>query len=520
MGGAPAANPNTTQTVTQKTELPQWYQSYLQNVMGKAQDVAATPYQAYSGQKVAGFTPDQLAAQKQVETMQGAATPYFNAANDAYKTAGGVSSLAAAQPYLNAATNTDFAGAAGAGNGTIQSGIGQLMSAGSKDTASAAQPLVGQGSALLGNAAGQSTLGLAQPYVQASTMPGGLMAASPYLSAASSGATPGAIASYMNPYNDAVTNRIAQLGARNLQENLLPTISDDFVRAGGYGSTRQRDLIGRAVRDTQESILGQQAQALQSGYTQSGQQALQAAGIQGSLAGTAGQLGTAQQQALLGAGTALANVGGSDIGRQIAAGQSIGQFGLGLSSAQAADAARQLQAGQGIGALGVQQGQLGLSAAQAASNAQLQAAVDAGQMTQADAARLMASGQAQQGLGTAGQTANLQQTAALQSVGQAQQQLGQTSLDSAYQDFLNQRNYPQQQTAFLQSVIQGLPVNTSSYQSATGPATTGQLQPSAAGQAAGIGMGIAGLSGLLKAKGGAVRRPKAPRGLGSVGRAA
>lgn len=79
---------------------------------------------------------------------------------------------------------------------------------------------------------------------------------------------PDAIQSYMNPYTQNVTDQIAKLGARNLSENLLPSVSDSFIRAGGFGGTRMGEFGERALRDTQESVLNQQAQALQSGYTQ------------------------------------------------------------------------------------------------------------------------------------------------------------------------------------------------------------------------------------------------------------
>lgn len=75
------------------------------------------------------------------------------------------------------------------------------------------------------------------------------------------------IGSYMNPYNDAVTNRIAALGARNLSENILPGVSDAFIRAGQFGSSRMGDIGSRAIRDTQDSILGKQAEVLQAGYS-------------------------------------------------------------------------------------------------------------------------------------------------------------------------------------------------------------------------------------------------------------
>lgn len=71
---------------------------------------------------------------------------------------------------------------------------------------------------------------------------------------------------YMNPYNKNVTDQIAKLGARNLTENILPGVSDSFIKAGAFGGSRMGDFGSRAVRDTQDSILNQQAQLLQSGY--------------------------------------------------------------------------------------------------------------------------------------------------------------------------------------------------------------------------------------------------------------
>lgn len=76
----------------------------------------------------------------------------------------------------------------------------------------------------------------------------------------------GVFDSYMSPYIGGVVDRIAELGGRNLRENLLPNISDEFIRSGQFGSSRQGDFTARAVRDSNESILGQQAQALQAGH--------------------------------------------------------------------------------------------------------------------------------------------------------------------------------------------------------------------------------------------------------------
>ena len=76
----------------------------------------------------------------------------------------------------------------------------------------------------------------------------------------------GDVGSYMSPYIGQVTDRLATLAGRNLSENLLPQISDTFVNAGQMSGTRQGEFTSRALRDTQDSLLGQQGSLLNSGY--------------------------------------------------------------------------------------------------------------------------------------------------------------------------------------------------------------------------------------------------------------
>lgn len=95
--------------------------------------------------------------------------------------------------------------------------------------------------------------------------PSGLQAAQPYLNNAAGSAASG-ISTFMNPYNQQVTDRIAQLGARNLSENLLPAVGDSFVKAGQFGGSRMGEFGARALRDTQEAVLGEQSKALQGGF--------------------------------------------------------------------------------------------------------------------------------------------------------------------------------------------------------------------------------------------------------------
>lgn len=128
----------------------------------------------------------------------------------------------------------------------------------------------------------------------------GADAANPYLGQ-SDQTSASQVGNYMNPYTQNVVNNIATLGTRNMAENTLPALQSAFTSSGGGGhyggdgvgggNTQEGTLEERLGRDTGNSILQQQNQALQAGYGQ----ALQASGTdlarQGALAQTAGSLG-------------------------------------------------------------------------------------------------------------------------------------------------------------------------------------------------------------------------------------
>jgi hypothetical protein len=110
---------------------------------------------------------------------------------------------------------------------------------------------------------------------------------------------------------------------------------------------------------------------------------------------------------------------------------------------------------------------------------------------------LQTSLQGAQTLGGLGQQQFGQQTQAIgiqNQLGGQQRALEQQGLDVAYQDFLNQQNYPYRQLGFMSDLLRGTP---------TGQSTTTnmyQAPPSIMGQLGGIGMGAYGLSkaGLFK----------------------
>lgn len=147
---------------------------------------------------------------------------------------------------------------------------------------------------------------------------------------------------YMSPYMSQVTDNIARLGNRNFTENIMPGIDSTFAGTGQYGSSRNADILGRAARDVQADITGQQAQALNTGY----QNAQTAYGndmnryIQaGQVANQAGQIGSnAAQSAMQGYSNLAgqqANLAAGDVASLSAAGQmQYGQDQARLTSAQ------------------------------------------------------------------------------------------------------------------------------------------------------------------------------------------
>lgn len=183
----------------------------------------------------------------------------------------------------------------------------------------------------------------------AANAPGALSTAQPYLGAAGQSSVAN-IRQYMNPYTDAVVNRIGELGTRNLTENIMPQIEGRYIQAGQLGFGGRGGMgtpsgmmtdTSRAVRDVSADILAKQTEALQSGYTQAAGLAGTDLSRQAGLASTAGDLAQTQQQQQLAASGALSNLG--------AQAQDLGLTGAGALA--------------NVGALEQQQGQKNLDVA-------------------------------------------------------------------------------------------------------------------------------------------------------------
>jgi hypothetical protein len=91
--GAPP--PSVTQYGTSTQGLPQWLSDYTQGLLGKANAVAAEPYQAYGGPRIADFTGDQQNAFTQTRTAANAFRPDFDQARGQFGQATGFSATGA-----------------------------------------------------------------------------------------------------------------------------------------------------------------------------------------------------------------------------------------------------------------------------------------------------------------------------------------------------------------------------------------------------------------------------------------
>jgi hypothetical protein len=91
----------TSQTVTQTT-IPEYAKPYVERMLGKTEALTGTPYQAYGGERIAGFTPMQQQAFQSVANLQpsqqlGVGTQIAGLA--------GLQGLGASQQYAQQATS-------------------------------------------------------------------------------------------------------------------------------------------------------------------------------------------------------------------------------------------------------------------------------------------------------------------------------------------------------------------------------------------------------------------------------
>jgi hypothetical protein len=233
--------------------------------------------------------------------------------------------------------------------------------------------------------------------------------------------TLGSVQDYMNQYTTGVTD-IAAREARRQADIGRQSEQARLSQAGAYGGSRQAIMEAERQRNLNQQIEDISTKGLQSAYDRALQQRFQEAGL-GLEAQRAGE-----QSRQFGAQQGLTSA------------QQAAQFGLTAQQANqqaALEAARQAEASKQFGA------KYGLE----------------GLGQQLQAAQLLGS------LGTQQQQAGLAGLQAQLSAGATQQQQAQSPLDFAYQQFQESMKYPYQQTSYMQSLLQGLPLQARPYDS-------------------------------------------------------
>ena len=304
------------------TETPKWMQDAIYNQVNWSQNIANRPFESYSLPTVAELSPMQQQAYTGISNAQGNYQANFDQAQT------GIAAMAGIPPIP--ATNTSAASNQPATSQIRNDGLLTVMG----QDGNTNQNLFGQDGNLSMSGTGQGSMGnttgnVVAPIPQAG---GALYAANPYLQQAGDTSVSN-VNTYMNPYQTNVMDALAQQGTRNLTENLLPGVSDSFIKAGQFGSRNMGEFGSRALRDTQESILRQQAPLMQQGYAQAMQASAGDKARQAGLAGTVGGIST------------------SDLGRQFSALQSMGDMAIAdqnanyrdLTALEAAGQAEQMQ---------------------------------------------------------------------------------------------------------------------------------------------------------------------------------
>jgi len=247
------------------------------------------------------------------------------------------------------------------------------------------------------------------------------------------GYSPTLAKNFMNPYQQEVTRS----GLQEMQRQADITKQGNAakaVEAGAFGGTRegvQRAEFDRGVQDLMQ-------QKIMKDYAQNYQQAQQAS-----------MQGFEQQQ-----------------GRQLAAGQALGQAGMQFSNL-----------GQGIGSLTAQQAGVDVNKAQALGAL-------GGQMGQLGA-QYGALGQATQQLGAA-------DTGLLAGLGGLERQVEQGQIDAIRATQMQEAMAPYQQLGFVSDIYRGAP--------STQMAMTAQSAPSASPLQSAVGLGVGALSTAAGAK--------------------
>ena len=464
MGGKSSGRPSGPQEVTQtSTNLPEYAEPYFRRALERTAYETMRPYEAFPGQRIADFTPEERMSMQGMTEMAAAGTPYQ------MRQASDIASRVGYQPV---------------GQGLSMAREFQPQDVISQYAGPDIDPGYQAGDISQGYQAGQRTAGY-------TGQPGfGTQQFGP-------GFTPGTVAdpetiqSYMSPYQQMVTD-VEKREARRQSDIMGSQMGQQAAQAGGLGGYREAIMQAERERNLGQQLGDIQTRGSQAGFQQA-QQAFEADRAARLQAGQLGlQMGGAREQALQ-AGERFgqqqfmtneqlrqqqqqANLSVYQAGE--AARQQAGR--MGMSAQEIEDRGRQAenQARMGAQQFNIQQqraaaelGIRGLGFDQATRDQQLRAAQQLG------------------GYGSQEQQMAYQRLQNMQAAGEMQRQLSQQGLTMGYQDFLRQQAYPREQISFYNQILRGLPIQPGTTQATFGgPSSLERM----------LGSGIAGV-GLYKA---------------------
>tara|TARA_E500000318_G_scaffold96810_2_gene97318 strand:- start:5291 stop:6961 length:1671 start_codon:yes stop_codon:yes gene_type:complete len=553
MGGRSGGSSAPTETKVVNTDLPEYVQPYFERLLKRGEAESNQPYTPYGGERIAYFSPDELASQGMTRGYAQAGTPpEYQLASQRAAMLGG--------PY-GSGYQADYLGntydAQGYGSGYQAGLVGSNYQAGQQREAYDAQSYQPgfQAQGLQSGYRAQDNFSTYNPFARASQYQAGQVGPA---------YTPLGyeenINRFMSPYQQAVTD-IQKREATRQSEMMGDKTADAAAMSGGLGGYREAILQAERERNLGQQLDDIQAKGSQAGFQsaqaqlaaeratgldasrfglqqftaeeqarqaeeQMQQQAFQVSEQARQRAAEMGMTARQQNQAARQAQeqyrqSAFAQTESSrqaqekfaQSGFQLTEGSYQKQAEIDLKRYQAGEAAKQAAA------------KLGLTAAQqneAARQAQEKYMQSAYAMTEKsfqeqgkqDIERFKAQEAARQAQEKFGQSAydmsqryglasvdalrNVggdiqddvrQRIAALQGIGSQQRAMQQASMDMGYQDFLRQQGFGQQQLGFLGGLLRGVPVQPNQQIS------TFQQQPGLFQSA--LGMGLQGL-GLYK----------------------
>jgi hypothetical protein len=307
---------------------------------------------------------------------------------------------------------------------------------------------------------------------------------------------------YMSPYAQNVTDIQKREAIRDAQKGQI--VQDlGAARQGTYGGSRQ--LLAGLER---ERNLGTQLGDIQARGSQSAYENAQAQFERDRAAGmTAGgqnlqaALGVQQLGAQTGMQSALANLDSASQANVQNLAAQLQTQGLNADQAMRAALANQqseLTVGQQNLSSALETQRLGTTAGLEALRANQQADLERQRMTEqsrqfgsqqqlAGLAQAGQMGQTLSNIGSAQQQADQARLAMQQGTAAQQQAMNQQYLDTAYQDFIRQRDYPMEQMQQYSSLLRGVPVTPNS------TATTYAPSPGLGQQLMGAGLGALGM---------------------------